>query len=162
MDINITEPLPHQVVVLNELQNLLVFRPRYQGKKLYERKDFSSVPNIAAGKLADNEWVAHHFSIIQEPFKVGLALPKMTHPYRSVYENHCHHSAVLLRGMAFNCLSVPPSFDSRLALSFAINASRPSLTRVVFSLMPVNSDALSTRVSSMFKVVLMVMHLSSQ
>ena len=65
MDINVTEPLPHQMVLLNELENLLVFRLRYQRKNLYERKDFVSVPNIAAGKLADNEWVSQHFSIIQ-------------------------------------------------------------------------------------------------
>jgi len=65
MDIDVTEPLPHQMVLLNELENLLVFRLRYQGKHLYERKGFSSIPNIDAGKLADNEWVAEHFSIIQ-------------------------------------------------------------------------------------------------
>jgi hypothetical protein len=52
--------------------------------------------------------------------------------------------------------SVPPKAANLLALSLAIRASRPSLTRAVFSLIPVNSAALANNVSSMFKVVLMM------
>ena len=63
---------------------------------------------IAASKLANNEWVAHHFPIIQQLFKVRVAAPKMTHPHRSVNKDHGHYSAILLRGIAFNLLSVPP------------------------------------------------------
>ena len=61
---------------------------------------------------------------------------------------------ILLRGIAFNPFSVPPNVASLLLLSLAIKASNPSLTSMVFSLIPVSLDALSTRLSSMFKVVL--------
>jgi len=50
--------------------------------------------------------------------------------------------------------SVPPSLASRLLLSRAIKASKPSRTKEVFSLMPVNRDAFSNILSSMFSVVL--------
>jgi hypothetical protein len=65
MDINVTESLCRQMVLFYELEDFRVFRLGYQGKNLYERKDFGSVPNIAAGKLANNEWVVHPFSISQ-------------------------------------------------------------------------------------------------
>ena len=58
------------------------------------------------------------------------------------------------RGVS-NCFSVPPSLASLLLLSRAINASRPSLTKEVFSLIPVSLDAFSINSSSMIKVVLM-------
>src|SRR3990172_3810219 len=80
----------------------------------------------------------------------------MKYPNRGVHKNHCYFSAGLLRGIISNSFSVPPSFASLLLLSLAINASSPSLTRVVFSLMPVNSEALSINLSSIFNVVLMI------
>jgi hypothetical protein len=58
-------------------------------------------------------------------------------------------------GIARRPASVPPSLANRLPLSRAINASRPSRTREVFSLTPVSRDALSSISSSMFIVVLM-------
>jgi len=161
MDVYVTESLAQEAVLLDELQDLLVFCLGGQGKNLQKREDFLSVLEMATGEFADNERVGHHFPIIQQPFKVRGALPKMAHPYRGVHENHLHRSAILLLGVAFNCLSVPPSFASRWALSLAIKASSPSFTKVVFSLMPVNSDALSTNLSSMFNVVLMAVYLSS-
>ena len=65
MDINEAQPLSHQMVSLDELEDLLVGGPHCQGEDLQERKDFTSVSNTAAGKLADDEWVAHHLSVIQ-------------------------------------------------------------------------------------------------
>jgi len=61
--------------------------------------------------------------------------------------------------MYFSFFSVPPSLASLLLLSIAIKASRPSFTRVVFSLIPVSFDALSINVSSIFNVVLIYSHL---
>ena len=52
--------------------------------------------------------------------------------------------------------SVPPSAARRLLLSFAMRASSPSLTKDVFSLIPVNFEALLISSSSIFKVVLMI------
>jgi len=50
--------------------------------------------------------------------------------------------------------SVPPSLASRLLLSRAIKASKPSRTKEVFSLTPVSRDAFSNILSSMLSVVL--------
>src|SRR3990170_6387083 len=65
-----------------------------------------------------------------------------------------YEPAALLRGGISNFFSVPPRFASLLLLSLAISASSPSLTRKVFSLMPVNFVALSSNLSSMLRVVL--------
>ncbi len=50
--------------------------------------------------------------------------------------------------------SLPPNLASLLLLSREIRASNPSLTNDVFSLIPVNSEALLRIFSSMFMVVL--------
>src|SRR4030042_3592505 len=75
-------------------------------------------------------------------------------PIRRYQQEPFYFSAILRRGIIFSSLSVPPSFASLLLLSIAINASSPSLTSVVFSLMPVSLETFLSRPSSMFKVVL--------
>ena len=55
---------------------------------------------------------------------------------------HQDHSVVdFLLGMLFTFFSLPPNAASRFALSCAINASNPFLTKVVFSEIPVSLDA---------------------
>src|SRR3972149_3890707 len=56
----------------------------------------------------------------------------------------------------FFSFAVPPSSASLLLLSIEINASNPSFTSVVFSLMPVSFETFLIKLSSMFKVVLIV------
>src|SRR4030066_1698904 len=75
-------------------------------------------------------------------------------PRRKYQREPFYFSAILRRGIIFSSFSVPPSFASLLLLSMAINASNPSLTSVVFSLMPVSFETFLIRLSSMFKVVL--------
>ena len=55
--------------------------------------------------------------------------------------------------------SVPPSLASRLLLSRAIKASKPSRTKEVFSLTPVSRDAFSNILSSMLSVVLICINM---
>jgi hypothetical protein len=62
--------------------------------------------------------------------------------------------AILLLGMGCRSFSVPPRSASLLLLSRAMSASNPSLTKEVFSFMPVSSEALLRISSSMFSVVL--------
>jgi hypothetical protein len=64
---------------------------------------------------------------------------------------------LFLRDIRLNCFSVPPSLANRIALSLAMSASSPSLTKVVFSLIPVILDARSIKLSSILSVVLMVL-----
>src|SRR4030042_6174261 len=75
-------------------------------------------------------------------------------PIRRYRREPFYFSAILRRGIIFSSFSVPPSLASLLPLSNAINASNPSLTSVVFSLMPVSFETFLIRLSSMFKVVL--------
>src|SRR5271169_5747297 len=75
-------------------------------------------------------------------------------PILTCQQGPCYLFVVLLRGGACSLFSEPPSIASLLALSFAIKASRPDLTRAVFSLTPVSFAALSSNLSSMFNVVL--------
>src|SRR4030043_1778478 len=77
-------------------------------------------------------------------------------PIRRYQREPFYFSAILRRGIIFSFFSVPPSFASLLLLSIAMSASKPSLTSVVFSLMPVSFETFLIRLSSMFKVVLIV------
>src|SRR4030067_977925 len=77
-------------------------------------------------------------------------------PIRMYQQEPFYFSAILRRGIIFNPFSVPPSFASLLLLSIAMSASNPSLTSVVFSLMPVSFETFLIRLSSMFKVVLIL------
>lgn len=80
-------------------------------------------------------------------------MPEMLNPYRSIGQEHRYLPSERLRGMLFSFFSLPPISASLLPLSIAINDSRPRLMRDVFSLIPVNFDALESNLSSMFNVV---------
>src|SRR4030066_2435977 len=100
----------------------------------------------------DGIHLPHHSIISQGPhFHHGGETP-----IRRYQQEPFYFSAILRRGIIFSFFSVPPSFASLLLLSIAINASNPSLTSVVFSLMPVSFETFSIRLSSMFKVVLIL------
>src|SRR4030065_1339868 len=77
-------------------------------------------------------------------------------PIRRYQQEPFYFSAILRRSIIFSFFSVPPSFASLLLLSIAMSASKPSLTSVVFSLMPVSFETFLIKLSSMFKVVLIV------
>jgi len=96
-------------------------------------------------------------------FEVGVTLSEMLDPDRSVNKNHAWRLATLslLRGTDRINFSVPPSVASLFPLSMAINASNPAFTRDVFSVIPESSDALFSRSSSMFKVVLICISMHS-
>ncbi len=64
---------------------------------------------------------------------------KVINPNRCIHQNHTVVDFLL--GMLFSFFSLPPKAASRLALSWAINASNPFRTRVVFSEIPVSLDA---------------------
>jgi len=64
---------------------------------------------------------------------------KVINPDRSI---HQYHSVIdFLLGILFSFFSLPPKAASRFALSCAIKASKPRLTRVVFSDIPVSREA---------------------
>jgi len=72
-----------------------------------------------------------------------IAISEVIDPNRSINKNHDYFFIDLRLEMECNSFSVPPSFASRLLLSRAIRASRPSRTKEVFSLIPVSREAFS-------------------
>ena len=94
---------------------------------------------------------------------MGVTLSEMLDPDRSINKNHALRLAdlSLLRRTDLINFSLPPSEASRFPLSIAINASNPAFTRDVFSVIPESSEALFSRSSSMFKVVLICISMHS-
>ena len=82
-----------------------------------------------------------------------MAVPEVRNPNRGIDKDH-HLIRVRLRGVMRSFFSVPASFDNLLLLSWAIRACKPSLTRDVFSLIPVNLEASLSISSSILSVVL--------
>ena len=81
MDVNVTEAFSHEMVLFYELEDFFVLCQDCRGKKLQEREDFAPVLQVATGEFANNAWVTHHFSTIEQLFEVRVALPKMTYPH---------------------------------------------------------------------------------
>lgn len=81
MDVNVAKAFSHQMVQFYEPEDLFVLRQSRQGKELHEGKDFAPIRYVTTGEFTNNVRVTHHLSIIQKPFKVRVALPKVTYPH---------------------------------------------------------------------------------
>src|SRR5208337_3000495 len=99
-----------------------------------------------------------HFVVIQPAFQLVVTTSQVIYPNGSIYENHATLVGRLL-GIGDSFFSVPPRSANRLALSFAISASRPILTSAVFSEMPVSLLASLSRPPSILSVVLMCINM---
>jgi hypothetical protein len=98
--------------------------------------------------------VSQDFSGLKEGLQGAVSPPKVVDPDGSVDKNHATRLG-RRRRIGLRPRSVPPSFDSRRALSRAINASRPMRTSAVFLETPVNRAARLMSDTSIFKVVRM-------
>lgn len=157
MDINVTQPFSHKAVIFYKVHHFFMTCLDRCRERSKQREDCRSVLERTAGDFTDDKWMTEDLSVFQPCCKLGVSFPQVSDPYRSVDKDHTYLFAILRRGIGFNFISVPPSSASLLLLSLAINASRPSRTSEVFSLIPVNSDALSSSLSSIFKVVRIVL-----
>src|SRR5271157_4113213 len=99
-----------------------------------------------------------HFVVIQPAFQLGVTISQVINPNGSIYENHATLVGRLL-GIGDSFFSVPPRSANRLALSFAISASKPILTSAVFSEMPVSLLAFLRRALSILSVVLICINM---
>src|SRR5437868_340429 len=94
----------------------------------------------------------------QQALQLREACPEHIDPGRSIRQDH----AVVerRRGIGFKPGIVPASDANRRALSRSIKACKPACNSAVFSLVPVNSRALSINSSSRINVVLIciIMH----
>ena len=129
------------------------------GQSLEQRKNFFSIFKLAASQLANYKRMADNTSVQQKLFESWLSIPKMRYPNWRVNQNHSYLLFALLLGIGRSFFSVPPNLASLLLLSRAMMASKPSLTKEVFSLTPVNWDASSISLSSIIMVVLICMNM---
>lgn len=63
MDIDISQPFSHQLVIINELNNLVILCTGCYRQILQERQDFSSVFEISAGEFTNNEGVTNNLPV---------------------------------------------------------------------------------------------------
>ena len=106
---------------------------------------------ITASQFAGYERMNQNTSFEQAPGKIGLTAPEMLDPNGRVREDH---HADRRRGTLVILGFVPPRAAKRLPASRAISASSPARTKAVFSRIPVNSRARSSRALSIINVVL--------
>ena len=64
MDIDITQPFSHKIVIVNELNYLIIICAGCQRKVLKEREDFRSVFEVPACQFTNNKWVTNYLAII--------------------------------------------------------------------------------------------------
>jgi hypothetical protein len=98
------------------------------------------------------------FARFEDLDKPGIRRPEMADPDRRVDQDHFAGSE-RRRGTGRRFFIVPPRAARHRALSRAIRDSRPRRTSAVFSRMPVSSDAVRRRPSSMFNVVLICIYM---
>src|SRR5208283_960355 len=99
-----------------------------------------------------------HFVVIQPAFQLVVTTSQVIYPNGSIYENHATLVGRLL-GIGDSFFSVPPRSANRLALSFAISASKPILIGAVFSETPVSLLASLRRSLSILSVVLICINM---
>src|SRR3990172_3709266 len=152
MDADPADPPPHQPVRLDEGQGLLVTGEHRLGERRQEREDLLPATEVSARKLPGHERVGPDFAPVQ-PFGQSRVPPsEMVDPDGGV-DQHQAPFPPLRRRIGRRCRSVPPSAESRRALSLAISASRAARTVAVFSRIPESSWASRKSSSSMFSVV---------
>ncbi len=54
------------------------------GEILKQREDFISIFYMAAGNFSDDERMAHHASILEEPAKLRVVIAQMIYPNGSI------------------------------------------------------------------------------
>jgi hypothetical protein len=149
----ISQAPPGQIAHLEEGDDLIVAGHRSPGKLSQQGDDLCSVLQVAARQLADDERMAEDLPGLQESDQPLVAVSQVIDPDRRVDQDGYRSRRL---GIGLDRFSVPPSLARRLALSRSISASSPSLTSLVFSLVPVISAAFFRSSSSMFRVVLIV------
>src|SRR5688572_13401931 len=155
MRVDPTDAATMEAPRLDQIQDFLM-RGDVRLREVREQlENLTPVLEASAREFSDDERVAVHHVIDEQSLQARTSDSKVIDPDRSVGEDH----AALLdlrRRVGRRPRSVPPSSARRRALSRAINASRPSLTKDAFSVMPVRRAAFRMRSSSMFRLVFMV------
>jgi len=150
MNVDVANAPSHQSATIDKLKRFIFGSYRRQWKLAHQRKNLRAAFQIAARKLAKNERMHQHQSIVQRVEKMRLAATEVVDPHRRVDQDH---DLWRRRGIALSCVSLPPSLAKRLALSRSISALNPAWIRAVRSFMPEISWAAFSKSSSRLIVV---------
>ena len=152
MHVDPAQPWAPQSAIFNEAHDGTV-RSRLSGKQRCKiSQNRSAVGQISACKLACYERMRNNSTVDKQISETRVPGAQMRNPDRRI-RKYCHALRRRDVGESFGC--VPPGAASRLPASREIGASKPALTRAVFSFMPVASLARCNNTSSMMTVVLM-------
>ena len=69
MDIDISQPFSHQLVIVNKLNHLVILCAGCHRQVLQESQYFPSIFKVPAGKFTNNEGVTKNLPVQQEGFK---------------------------------------------------------------------------------------------
>ena len=141
-------------MVIDEMQDFSLAGRGSLRKRLKQREKDRPVVQLPAGQFSHDQWMAGNLRFTQERPQSSIPCVKERHPYWRIDKDHGYGFLGCRRGTDSRLFSVPSSSASLLLLSRAIRASRPSLTRAVFWLIPVKVDAWFSRESSILSVVL--------
>ena len=141
-------------MVIDEMQDFPLAGGGSLRKRLKQREKFRSVVQLPAGQFSHDQWMACDLCFVQERTQSSIPCAKEREPYWRIDKDHGYGFSGRRLGTGSRLFSVPSSSASLLLLSRAIRASRPSLTRAVFCLIPVKADAWFSRASSILSVVL--------
>ena len=153
MRVDQADPRGGEPVVFDEVQDLAFAGGGCLRKRLKQRQKLRSVGQPAAREFPDDQRMACDPRFAQERPQSSIPCTKERDPDWRIDQDHGYGLSGHRRGTGNRLVSVPSSSASRLLLSRAIRDSRPSLTRAVFCLIPVNVDARFNRASSIFSVV---------
>ena len=80
MNVNPTEALPHQLALVDKVQNLVVVGYVGLRESGQQAEDLRAVLHATARQLADDERVAQDLTSIEELGEIGVAVVKMIDP----------------------------------------------------------------------------------
>src|SRR5260221_11783319 len=149
MDVDVSEPLAHQLVTFDEVEGLLISGHGTGRQHREQVEDFAPLCQLTASELTDHKRMDQDLAAVECLHEGWIRLVEVVDPDGRVDEDH---EGRRLRG-AFASRSLPPSRASLLALSRAINARRPSWISAVRSCVPVNRWASEINCSSRLMVV---------
>ncbi len=88
MDIDKTNALPHELMLLDKKEKLILRDGRSGREDLQQTQDSLSVLEIKASQFSNDIWMANDLGIEEQCGKLAAARAQMIDPDRGIDENH--------------------------------------------------------------------------
>ncbi len=86
--INVSETLPHQPMLLDKPEDLVVPCRPNKREGMQQRKNVRPVLEVAAGKLSNDEWVTEDLTLLQRLFEPHIPSSQVVDPDRGIDKDH--------------------------------------------------------------------------